>query len=243
MRIHAYTIASAAYRPWLAHWIHWHRERFDTLNVFVHDADPECCVMCHEAGVRLIGYPHPPEEFHDSIYRNRLWKDAHERHPFGDWYLCNDVDEVFDLRHDPRALAREVHEAGNVYCWCEMISRCPADGKMAPLPADPAALFQAFPVDFRTHGTPIGSHPWKPAFRRTDMWGLHTIEHRPSRKWHDKRQFALHHFNFCAEGLDVAKMKQQDLRYISRQYKVLERMLTHGVDVERVKIDPPLLAP
>lgn len=236
--VYGYTLVSARWRPWLRHWITLHADRCDALYVLVIDGDPGCIADCLKWGaVPITRASGAPDGLWD--WYRQVWQHAagHNRgNGRWDWYLCTDVDEVFDCRYDIRELVKDVASAGNVYCWAEMLSQVAETGKAIPLPGPEvpsSLLLDWFPVDVRMHKLLRGGNPTKPVLRRCDMTGLHDLEHKPSRRWADSRLFALHHFDFCAEAEAVVARKIEINRGepLAKEYLALARALHTGIDL------------
>lgn len=231
--VFAYTLVSRPWKPWLRFWMvanAWLDGRF----VLVIDNDPECIEIVRRLGgmplTRASGAPSGLWDWYRQLWQHAAGHMHSGRWP---WYLCTDVDEIFDIRYSVRSLAEEVAATGNIYCWAEMLSHVPIDGQPRPLPTSGVGLFDDFPVEVRMHELLRGGIPTKPVLRRCDMTGLHDLEDKRSRRWHDPRRFALHHFDFCTEAIATVEQKiaRNQGSPLVEEYEALHLALINGIDV------------
>lgn len=232
----AYTLCDDLYFDCLKIWHAWHVHRYDELIVLVRrDAHPidKVLAFCRERNVTVLMAEQPGKYcFNDypTIYQH-----AAER-GLNTWYSNIDVDEVVDRRLSPRGLARWLIKNDLVVAFAHMIDRVPDDGKVAPLPDDPADLFKVFPRRICFGATHTGWNYSKPFLRRSDFHGLHRIDNV---RWANGRgcswSFELSHFDFTTGTRDRSAFKfatyeHQDIGKWRFQYQKLAQMCETGID-------------
>lgn len=237
-----YTITDKNYFPWLKNWIFYHKDRFDKLYILLLDDHRESIEICRQNHVNIL----VPEIDKDSWCVNhyhQIWNHAQTHmihYGFDCWYAMIDVDEIFDIRYNPRDLAEQCVRQGNIYIWAQMINRFNLLYGNANLPEKPQDIFNYFPLEYPIHGELRHANDWKPVFRRCDMRGLHWLEHKPGQKWHDPRQFVLHHFDINSSGLETCNRKLDLLTKsncpLKIEYVKLRNVLINGLEFDQSRI-------
>lgn len=237
MKTFLYTLCDALYKPWLPHWIYYHKSRFDVLYVLLRDDNAECVEICRDNGVNIL-IPEASRSSWCVDHYGQIWDHAHSQtkwYGFNAWYSVIDIDEIFDIRYHPKDIIADCMSAGNIYIWAQMLNRFNLNYGESDLPIESKDLFKRFPFEYPFHGLVRKANDWKPVLRRCDMRGLHSIEHGPGRKWHDPRQFTLHHFDINAQGFKTCSNKLSILMErgckLSSEYINLINVLKGNVDL------------
>jgi hypothetical protein len=245
LHVIAYTLCDDLYFDHLRTWYAWHVDRYDELIVMVR-RDAHGCEkvldFCRENRISVI-FADAAGKYCFNDYPT-IYAHAAARGP-NTWYSNIDVDEVVDRRLCVRGLARWCIAHNLVTAFAHMIDRVADDGKVAPLPDDPAKLFEAFPRRICFGATHTGWNYSKPFLRRSDFFGLHRIDNA---RWANSRgcshSFELSHFDFTTGTRDRAAFKfatyeHQDIGKWRFQYDKLAQMCESGIDPDHGLLPEP----